>query len=225
MQREIDKLPAVPDLTENVIKTLNELCFREDSDLNSHVSDTIFVFGTAVSLDRAAEALLQTVKQISPKKLIITGGMPTYQDSYEVPKPESELLYDLVKELLPNDLDVMLEKTSNSCIENVQYALSFLQDSQCITYITKSFGAGRDYLTLKKFLPNVHYTQKTFDAFYPESSAYITKADWHLSPYSISRVWGEFLRIVKYGSRGDIAYDEIKNLVDNILMKTHVVIP
>ena len=221
MRREISKLPDIPVLTERIIKNLNELCFREDSDLSSYISDTIFVFGTAISFDKAAETLLEAVNQVSPKKLVLSGGMPTYLDSYKVSKPESELLYDLIHTSLPRHLEVHLEKTSNNCIENVQNALSFLQGSHRITFITKSFGAGRHYLTLKKFLPNVGYTQKTFNALYPESSAYITKMDWYNNPYSVKRVWGEFLRIAKYGQRGDITYKEVKSLVEDIIINTH----
>lgn len=225
MRREIAKLPEVPSLTTSLISKLDELCFRNESDLSVGVSDTIFVFGTAVSIDKAAEAVLDAVNQVKPKKLVLSGGMPTYADSYSVSIPESELLYGLIHKSLPDNIEVHLETTSNNCTENVENALPFLQDGSRVTYITKSFGAGRHYLTIKKFLPNCVYTQKTFDALYPDSSDYITKADWHTKLYSISRVWGEFLRIAKYGSRGDIAYDEVKKLVDNIIINTQHEIP
>jgi hypothetical protein len=221
MQREIPKLPEVPDLTPNLIKSLSELCFRNESDLAPHISDTVFVFGTAVSFDKAAEAIEEVLERVNPRRLVLSGGMPTYPDSYKVTKPESRLLYDSIQKLLPKDLEVFLEETSNNCIENVQNALPFLKDSHQITFITKSFGAGRHYLTLKKFLPNVQYTQKTFNPLYPGSTAYVAKEDWYVNSHSIMRVWGEFLRIAKYGQRGDIAYDEVKSLLDNIAIQTH----
>jgi hypothetical protein len=219
MQREIAKLPNVPPLNEAAIQALTELCFRTDDDLSHKTSDTIFVFGT-VSLEKAGEAVTEAVKQVSPKKLVLSGGMPTYPDSNQTPKAESELLYEKIQKFLPTGLEVHLEKASNNSPENVQFSLPFLQDSQCITFITKSVGAGRHYLTLKKFLPAVPLFQKTFDARYPENSTYITKTDWYKNSHALQRVWGEFLRIAKYGSRGDIAYDEIKNLIDVIVMNT-----
>jgi len=225
MQREIPKLPEIPTLTPDLIKSLSELCFRNESDLIPHISDTVFVFGTPISLDKAAEAIEEVLKCVNPRKLVLTGGMPTYPDSYKAAKPESHLLYDVIQKLLPKDLEVSFEETSNNCIENVQNALPFLKESHRITFITKSFAAGRDYLTLKKFLPNVHYTQKTFDALYPESPAYITKADWYNNPHSIMRVWGEYLRITKYGQRGDITYDEVKSLLDTIAIQTREQLP
>lgn len=179
MEREVAKLPEVPLLNETIIKTLNELCFRRDDDLVPTLSGTVFVFGTAVSLDKAAEAIIEAVTQVKPKKLIISGGMPSYQDSFNVSKPESELLYDLVHQSLPGDLAIFLEKTSKNCLENVRNSLPFLRDSNQITFITKNFVAGRNYLTLKKFLPNNHYTQKTFEALYPGNSDYLTRENWH----------------------------------------------
>ena len=217
MEREVAKLPEIPFLNEIIIKALNELCFRHDNDLSSVHSDTVFVFGTAVSLDKSAETIIETVKQVSPKKLIISGGIPSYQDSYDISKPESELLYDLVHQSIPRDLKVCLEKTSNNCLENVRNSLPFLKDSEQITFVSKSFGAGRDYLTLKKFLPHSRYTQKTFDALYPGNAGYITKENWHHDVDSTKRVWGEFLRIVKYSQRGDIEHNEVKPLLDEIL--------
>lgn len=218
MQREISKLPEAPPLNEKIIKSLTELCFRHDSPLGTRPSDAVFVFGTAVSFDKAAEAVLDAIRKVNPKKLIMSGGMPTYPDSYKVAKPESEILYDLIHEFLPNDLEVLLEKASNNCIENVQNSLSHFQKVESVTYVTKGFGAGRHYYTLKRFLPNVVYRQKTFDALYPENPSYITRDNWHTNSFALSRVWGEFLRIAKYGQRGDIAYDEARPLIEKIMV-------
>lgn len=217
MEREIAKLPEVPRLNETIIKALNALCFRQDNDLAPTLSGMVFVFGTAVSLDKAADTIIATVKQLKPKRLVISGGIPSYDDSLDVPKPESELLYDLVHQSIPRDLEVFLEKTSNNCLENVRNSLPFLKDSNQITFITKSFSAGRDYLTLKKFLPNTHFTQKTFDALYPGNADYVTKENWHHDTNSIKRVWGEFLRIAKYSERGDIEHNEVKFLLERIM--------
>lgn len=218
MQREISKLPEVPPLNEKIIKSLTELCFRHDSHLGITPSDAVFVFGTAVSLDKEAEAVLDVIRKVSPKKLIMSGGMPTYSDSYKATKPESEMLYDLIHEFLPKELEVRLEKASNNCIENVQNSLLYFQNMESITYVTKGFGAGRHYYTLKRFLPNIMYQQKTFDALYPEDPSYITRDNWYTNSYGLSRVWGEFLRIITYGQRGDIAYDEARSLVEKIMV-------
>jgi len=217
MEREISKLPKAPFLSEKAIKNLSELCFRSDSDLSGVSADTVFVFGTAVSFDKCAEAIINVIENVKPQKLIISGGMPSYTDSYKIAKPEAEVLYDHIVKFLPSNMEIHLDTLSNNCLENVQNSLSFLQGARHLAFVTKCFSAGRDYLTLKKFLPNVKYEQKTFDALYPHVSSYITRDNWYKNSDSMSRVWGEFLRIVHYGQRGDIAYKEVSSLVEKIM--------
>jgi hypothetical protein len=69
---------------------------------------------------------------------------------------------------------------------------------------------------LKKFLPKIQIYQKTFNTKYITAKKDIDKNNWYTFKFGRERVWGEFLRIKKYGSRGDIEYASVKNLIKEI---------
>ncbi|MBY0544876.1 MAG: YdcF family protein [Gammaproteobacteria bacterium] len=216
MKREIPKKPAVPRLNNEMINALSMLCFREDNAFNQDDLDTVFVFGTAVSLDKASEIILELTQKSSVKKLVLTGGSPTYHDSFQIQKAESLLLYDLIEDKLPKHVRVFLETKSHNCQENVTNSLEYLQESGRIALVTKNFGMSRHYLTFKKHFPDKALFPQSFAALYPESEVLITNENWYQHESHISRVWGEFLRIKSYGTRGDIIFDEVKHWVDKI---------
>ena len=66
---------------------------------------------------------------------------------------------------------------------------------------------------MRKHLPHHQLMAKTYGAIYPDMEERITKNSWHKFEDGRNRVWGEFLRIAKYGRRGDIAFDEVEDLV------------
>ena len=85
-----------------------------------------------------------------------------------------------------------------------------------IGFIFPSYASQRGYLTLRRFLPRAQIIQFSYDAVYPESGRPISPEKWHTFDFGRRRVWGEFLRIRQYGQRGDIAYGEVKDLVEKI---------
>ncbi|MBN8828383.1 MAG: hypothetical protein J0H68_06720 [Sphingobacteriia bacterium] len=97
MKREIPKLPQPPELNKNIIKLLSKLCFKNTPILNPQKIDTLFIFGSTRSLDNACDLVIELIEKYKPKKLILTGGMPLYEDSIKIPKPEPEIFYDLIK--------------------------------------------------------------------------------------------------------------------------------
>lgn len=220
MQREISKKPIIPALSKEQLTLLTELCFLKDSAMERSDIDTIFLFGTSISLDKAAEKILQLLEKPTVKKLILTGGCPAYHDSYKIAKAESELMYDIIRQNIPGHIEVFLETKSNNCQENVSNSLSFLRGSNSIALITKNFGMGRHYLTFRKFFPNDQISYQSFAPLYPESELYITNDNWFNHEKHISRVWGEYLRIKSYGERGDIEFEEVKNIVEKITALT-----
>lgn len=84
-----------------------------------------------------------------------------------------------------------------------------------VGFLGKTQSAGREFLILKKYLPNSEILQYTWIAQHYEQP--ITADSWHTFEQGRQRVWGEFLRIKKYGERGDIAYpEEVKEVVERI---------
>ncbi len=215
-QREILKKPPVPILSKEKIDVLMQLCFLKDNALSQKNIDSVFMFGTPISLDKAIQAILPLVQKPQVRKLILTGGAPTYCDSHKIIKSEAELLYDRIKNDLPGHIEVYLEKESYNSKENVANSLAYLQNTSSVAIVTKNFASGRHYLTFKKFFPDIKIYHQSFSVLYPDSKFYLTKDDWFKHEEHLSRVWGEFLRIKAYGERGDIEFEEIRELVEKI---------
>jgi hypothetical protein len=201
-KREIPKLPEVPSLDKQTIKTVTELCFSQDDRIYTNIADTVFMFGTSVSLAEAEAAVISLIEKVRPKLLVISGGIPKYNDSYRTTRSESESFYDIIKDRILSCIEIKIENKSNNSVENVVFSLPLLAGSQSIVFLTKSFAAGRHRLILEKYLPNSTIFQKTYDPVYPDSDGIIiSKNNWSNNPYSTSRVWGEYLRIKMVNSR------------------------
>lgn len=203
-EREIPKLPEVPPLDKETIDMLTKLCFRQDDNLSLYMADTVFMFGTSVSLKEAESIVLDVIKKVRPKLLVLTGGMPQYNDSYYIKRPESENFHDIIKDKILAPIEIKIENKSNNSVENVRFSLPLLASSQSIIFITKNFAAGRHFLILKKYLPNIPIFQKTYEPVYPDNnSIIISKNNWSNNLLTASRVWGEFLRIKSFEGLGD----------------------
>ena len=139
------------------------------------------------------------------------GGGSTYKDTVRfVDKPESSYILDEINLSQYSDVQFYSEINSRNTLENVTEALKILDfsDYKSILYISKSHDCKRCWLTLKRFLPNAKLLQQTFSGLYPNTDRVLAPDNWSTFDFGISRVWGEYLRIKKYGERGDIAYDE-----------------
>ncbi len=69
---------------------------------------------------------------------------------------------------------------------------------------------GRQWRTLAKHLPaRLTHVPYTFDAIY--EGIPISRDTWMTSELGRSRVWGEYLRILQYGNKGDILALDLEN--------------
>lgn len=215
--REVARTPTVPPMSLKIIQHLNILCFRTDDIIIPKV-DCIFIFGSAVSYKEIGETLNSLLIQNLSQEILITGGIVNYQESDVNILSEAEMIYSAIKHHIPNFINVMLEKKSQHTLENVILSLDMLDKKpNSICFIGKSFHSGRAYLTLKKYLPNVALYQRSVNPLFPSASMPLDINNWPHEPAFCARVWGEFLRIKKYGERGDIHYDsQTRNLVEQI---------
>lgn len=211
--REIPKKPHVPSLTDEQIRLLTELCFRSESREIPQV-DLIFVFGTAVSFQEVGESLKKVIDRSN--LILFTGGVERYVDSIVHERPESEMLYDIVKKDIPNTTKVVLETSSRNTLENVQFGLKLIEKPKSLCFIVKGFHSGRAYLTLRKFLADAKIYQDSFDPTYPNSEKKMTRENWYLDEEYRARVWGEYLRIKTYGERKDLDFSEVQDLLRSI---------
>jgi len=131
---------------------------------------------------------------------------------------EAELTLDAIDQMRFPNIVFHTETGSTNSLENVTESLKNPEFACCksILMIFKTHDVGRGYLTLRKFFPTAKILLQSFDVIYSGQDKAITKDNWHTFDFGRSRVWGEFLRIKKYGERGDIAYDEVRGLVTDI---------
>lgn len=217
MQREVERNPKVPELNPKAITLLTELCFRPEQPLTE--ANLLFVFSSASAVDLLAEKVREVLTRGLVPEVFITGGAPQFTDYASPGKPESELFFEQLDPSEFPGVRFFSESVSTDTRSNVTEALKVLDFSgyKKVMYIFKAHAAGRGYLTLKKFLPHTELVSVPFAPVYPEIGRAITSKDWHETEFGRSRVWGEFLRIEKYGERGDIFFNvEVKGLVGNI---------
>ena len=213
-KREIAKTPEMPFLNPQIIEMLTQLCFRADDHTIPPV-DCIFVFGTAISFKELALSLKQLIEKNVNSTILITGGIEAYEDSMPAVRSEAERIFEEIKAFVPKTTQVILEKKSQNTLENVVFGLELLPKMpSSLCFIGKSFHMGRAYLTLRKYLPNAKLYQHGYNTVYPGITSPISRDNWFLFPEFSARVWGEFIRINTYGKRGDIHFDEVKELVE-----------
>lgn len=201
----IPKSPEVPKLSESEIDFLTHTVFGPEKTIIK--CDALFVFsGTHPGhWEKALEAYNET----GVDKIIVTGGNsltgkkhPEWQFDNQT---EADVIIDyLIKNGVPAQ-QIVSEKSSTNTLENVKFALDVFDFSQIknLMIICKSHATGRQLRTLTKYLPeNIDYIPYTFDAEY--SGNIVSRQEWFNSDIGRSRVWGEYLRILHYGEKGDI---------------------
>ncbi len=217
---EISRNPIPPKLNKKAIKLLTDLCFRSDDELKE--VDGIFVFSTIIGVDRLASKIKEILLKNISNNIFITGGITPQQSAEELgvntDVTESDVLLRVLNLEKYKDLNIFVERKSTNTLENVTETLKNSEFKNCksILFIFKSHAAGRGYLTLRKFFPKAKILQQTFNTKYTDAEKEINRNNWYTFQFGRERVWGEFLRIKTYGTRGDISFEEVSDLVKEI---------
>jgi len=220
----IERNPTPPKLSAKAIRLITELCFRKDD--KPKKTDCIFLFSSSVDVKKHARAIEELLSRGASKKVFISGGLPPKALAKELgvsgKKFESEMVLALLKRKRFPGVKFYSERKSSNTYANVTEMLKKPAFRKCksIFFIFKSHAAGRGYLTLRKFFPKAQILQKTVNIKYKKVPETITKKNWHTFPFGRNRVWGEFLRIKRYGSRGEIEYRSVKKMVERIERET-----
>lgn len=210
-EREIPRNPKTPELNDEVIALLTDLCFRKDDPPQE--ADMLFIFSSPIYTKKVAALAKDMLIGGLIQKVFVTGGVPEYKDSRTIVKPEAELLLELLSPQNFPSVQFFTENRSHNTLENVTEAMRVydFRDVKKLWFIFKSHAAGRGYLTLRRFLPDAVLLQRTLDFQYEGVDLPLTRENWHTFPFGRERVWGEYLRIREYGQRGDIAFDEVRD--------------
>ncbi len=215
-----ERNPTPPQLNKKAKEMITELCFRKDDAIKK--VDGIFVYSSITGIKDLAELIEKILSKNISKQIFITGGVTPKKLACDLKitakLTEADTLLNALGLDQYKDLKVFVEKNSTNTLENVTETLKIPEFKKCksLLFIFKSHAAGRGYLTLRKFFPSAQILQQTFDTKYNRADRKITRDNWHTFTFGRNRVWGEFLRIKKYGSRGDIEYDSVRELVIKI---------
>lgn len=204
MKSEIAKEPAVPNLTQDQITKITEAVFMHNVD-EDIPCDVIFVFGgTHAGLWKRT---ISAYKKGLGKQIVVTGrcSWTSLQQGIENQVPESHVIRQhLIEAGIPSEV-IFVETKSVNTLENVLFAKEIFDFSKTrsILMVCKSHAARRQFRTLKKYLhPDITYVPALFDTVY--ENVQINRQNWANTEIGRSRVYGEYLRICKYGDRGDI---------------------
>jgi len=214
--REVQKNPTVPALGRGAISLLTQLCFRNDDPASA--ADAVFLFSNPVERERMVQSIERAIRDFGAKHVIVTGGVSELYDLRGTGRAEADYIMEVVDVKKFPDVRFTLERTSLSTLSNVTEALKLIDLSSFrrIVFVSKAHAAGRCYLTLRKYVPQTTLLQRTWSASYKERNKPITRDNWVEDAFGQSRVWGEYLRIKKYGERDDIAFEEVRPTVEEI---------
>ncbi len=101
--------------------------------------------------------------------------------------------------------NIVFEEKSTNSLENVLFAKEKFDFSKIssLMVVCKSHAAGRQIRTLKKHIPNnIEYVPYTFNTVYKDTE--VNRYNWMTTEIGKKRVWGEYLRIIQYGEKGDL---------------------
>lgn len=208
MKPIIPREPIVADLNQGEVEFLTELTFGMN--IKPNVCDALFIFSGTHSghWEKAIEAYEKGYIQ----KIVVTGGRsltgiphPEWEGNQYKEYSEADVIISyLQKAGIPNH-EIAYEDQSTNSLENVLYAKEVFDFSsvKSLMVVCKSHVAGRQLRTLMKHLPEeIEYIPYTFPTIY--SGIEVNRNNWMNSDIGKKRVWGEYLRIKKYGEMGHL---------------------
>lgn len=201
--RSIPREVAVEDLQPEKIEHITQTVFVT-SDLHP-ASDLLFIFGTSTIDSEILESVARDCQQERFPKVIVTGLSGRLYS--ETGKPVAHIMRDeLIARGVPSEIILVQDKSTNT-LEDVAFSLDVLKrhdiSPDSIAFLCKAHHSGRCLRTLRKFFPSQTLSPITYLAEY--SGIKVSREDWYQHEVSRGRVYGEYLRIIEYSNRGDIA--------------------
>ena len=201
--RSIPREVAVEDLSPEEIEHITQTVFVASE---SQLTDLLFIFGTSTIDNEILESVARDCLQGRFSKVLVTGLSGRLYD--ETGKPVARIMRDeLIARGVPSDIILVQDRSTNT-LEDVVFSLDILEQHsispESIAFLCKAHHSGRCLRTLRKFFPSQTLSPVTYLAEY--DGVKVSKADWYRHAVSRGRVYGEYLRIIKYSRRGDIAH-------------------
>ena len=194
---------AVENLSPEEIEHITQTVFLASE---SQPTDLLFIFGTSSIDNGILTSVARDCQHRRFPKVIVTGLRGRLY--YETGRPVALIMRDeLIARGVPSDVILVQDRSTNT-LEDVTFSLDVLKkhdfSPESIAFLCKAHHSGRCLRTLRKFFPSQTLSPVTYLAEY--EGVKVSKADWYKHPVSRGRVYGEYLRIIKYTERGDIAH-------------------
>ena len=200
--RSIPREVAVEDLSPEEIKGITQAVFIAPE---SQPVDLLFIFGTSTIDGPVLGSVARDCQQGSFSKVLVTGLSGRLYN--ETGKPVAHIMRDeLIARGVPSDI-ILIQDRSTNTLEDVAFSLDILKQHhispKSIAFLCKAHHSGRCLRTLRKFFPSQTLSAITYVAEY--EGVKVSKEAWYQHEVSRGRVYGEYLRIIEYTKRGDIA--------------------
>ncbi|MCG8622186.1 MAG: YdcF family protein [Proteobacteria bacterium] len=201
--RSIPREVAVNDLSTEEIKHITQTVFVASE---SQPVELLFIYGTSSIDSEILDAVARDYLQGRFPKVLVTGLSGRLY--YETGRPLASIMRDeLTARGVPSDVILVQDRSTNT-LEDVAFSLDVLEQHnispESIAFLCKAHHSGRCLRTFRKFFPFQTLSPITYVAEY--NGVKVSKEDWYQHEISRSRVYGEYLRIIKYTERGDIAH-------------------
>ena len=201
--RSIPREVAVEDLSPEEIEHITQTVFVAPE---SQPADLLFIFGTSTIDSAALESVARDYQKGRFPKVLVTGLSGRLYS--ETGKPVAHIMRDeLIARGVPSEVILVQDRSTNT-LEDVAFSLDVLEkhsiSPNSIAFLCKAHHSGRCLRTLRKFFPSHTLSPITYLAEY--DGVKVSKADWYQHEVSRGRVYGEYLRIIEYTKRGDIAH-------------------
>jgi len=202
--RSIPREVAVEDLSPEEIEGITQTVFVT-SDPHP-AADLLFIFGTSTIDNKILESVARACLQDRFPKVMVTGLSGRLYD--ETGKPVAHIMRDeLMARGVPSEVILVQDRSTNT-LEDVAFSLDALEKQsispESIAFLCKAHHSGRCLRTLRQFFPSQTLSPIIYAAEY--DGVKVSKEDWYQHEGSRGRVYGEYLRIIKYTERGDIAH-------------------
>ena len=201
--RPIPREVAVDDLSPEEIERITQTVFVASE---PQPTDLLFIFGTSTIDSDALEPLARDCQQGRFPKVMVTGLSGRLYS--ETGRPVARIMRDeLIARGVPSEVILVQDRSTNT-LEDVAFSLGVLEkhdvSPESIAFLCKAHHSGRCLRTLRKFFPSQTLSPITYLAEY--DGIKVSKEDWYQHEVSKGRVYGEYLRIIEYSKRGDIAH-------------------
>ncbi len=200
--RSIPREVAVKDLSSEEIEGITQTVFVASE---PQPTDLLFIFGTSTIDSDALESVARDCQKGCFPKVMVTGLSGRLYS--KTGKPVAHIMRDeLITRGVPSEVILVQDRSTNT-LEDVAFSLDVLEkhsiSPESIAFLCKAHHSGRCLRTLRKFFPSQTLLPITYVAVY--DGVKIAEEDWYQHEVSRGRVYGEYLRIIEYSRRGDIA--------------------